>query len=84
MSDAMDFRDNLGEAALMAYINKLSRDGAALMVKLFGTESRGVGGLVAPAEMQVIPPLPSPFTLLRPYLAHFPPKIPVFCAFSPS
>ena len=52
MSDAMDFRDNLGEAALMAYINKLSRDGAALMVKLFGTASRGVGGLVAPAEMQ--------------------------------
>ena len=36
----------------MAYINKLSKDGAALMVKAFGTANRGVGGLVAPSSMQ--------------------------------
>ena len=29
-------------------------------------------------------PVPSLFTLLRPFLAHFPPKTSVFCAFSPS
>jgi hypothetical protein len=45
-------RDNLGEAALMAYINKLSHDGAALMVQIFKTSNRGINGLVAPSNMQ--------------------------------
>ena len=53
MGDAMDFRENLGEAALVAYINKLSHDGAALIVKLWGTAGRGIDGLVAPTAMQV-------------------------------
>ena len=52
VGDAMDFRENLGETALMAYINDLSRDGAALMVKIWGSAGRGVGGLVAPHAMQ--------------------------------
>eukprot|EP01052_Picozoa_sp_SAG31_P011485 SAG31_NODE_651_length_13184_cov_4.999541_6_plen_484_part_00 len=52
MGDAMDFREHLGEDALMAYIHKLSREGANLMVKLWGSENRGVGGLVAPHSMQ--------------------------------
>jgi hypothetical protein len=34
MGDAMDFRDNLGEEALMAYINNLSKDGAVRSPKL--------------------------------------------------
>ena len=34
MGDAMDFRDNLGEEALMAYINNLSKDGAVGPPKL--------------------------------------------------
>ena len=38
----------------------------------------------AAARRQVIPPVPSLSTLLRPYLAHFPPFSFVFCAFSPS
>ena len=36
------------------------------------------------AQTQVIPPVPSSFALLRPYLAHFFPVFLVFCAFSPS
>ena len=52
MGDALDFRANLDEAALMAYINKLSHDGADLMVKVWGSASRGIGGLVAPHALQ--------------------------------
>ena len=52
MGDAMDFRERLGEKALVAYIHNLSHVGAALMVDVLGTASRGVGGLVAPSAMQ--------------------------------
>ena len=35
----------------------------------------------SPSPRQVTPPVPSLSTLLRPYLAHFPPKIPSFARF---
>ena len=67
-------------------IGALLRSGCAphftvLMLRAVRAEvfrASGAGG-------QVIPPVPSLFTLLRPYLAHFPPRFfSVFCAFSPS
>ena len=46
MSDALDFRAALGEAALVNYTNQLSRAGSDLLVREWGT------GLIAPHSMQ--------------------------------
>ena len=52
VNDAMDFREDVGgggaagEAATMAYVQQLSRDGADLLVKEWGT------GMLAPHSMQ--------------------------------
>jgi isopenicillin-N epimerase len=52
VSDAMDYRDSFGEAALMDYVHGVGRDGAAAMVRVMGTAALGVGGLLAPPSMQ--------------------------------
>ena len=54
VADALDYREAkggggaAGEAALMTYVHTLSREGAALLVKAWGT------GLIAPNSMQAM------------------------------
>ena len=77
----------------IAYLNDVSHDVIRVVheyneqkgeVVAAYTFDAGPNAVIYTTEAQVIPPLPSLFTLLRPYLAHFFPVFLVFCAFSPS
>ena len=83
--EIVSFSAQVSAAALLsALLENAERKGSQAAAQIWADQGPRQLGiflayfLLSSKWLQVIPPLPSLFTLLRPYLAHFPPVFPRF------